>query len=514
MSLNYVTLTGDLGTTAASAQATFTASNWLTDATDELLIPPEPVTLTLPAAGTFATMLLATDNPAPLPSGWSWSASFQLPGINANTFSFFLPAGPNGFTATHGTPAVFTATAATFISGTGLQLTGTLPGGFGSATTYYVTGASGHTFGLAAANGGSALASTSTGTGSALTVSTDISSVAQYSAAPSVLTYLPLPSGTPTAGYVPVATGTGEASVWTAGGGGGGAVNSVTAGDTSIVVGGTSVNPTIETATLDVIAADHPPAANWSNNSHKITSLANGSSAQDAAAFGQIPSLPLSIANGGTGVTARDWAGLLTPTAVQTSAYNANPGDFVPCDTTSGGVHGHPADRAGGPDGHRDQDGHAGRQQRGHVRHRRVRRVQQDRRLGTTGTLSLASQGVIVQYKASGAIWYVYSDDLPLSQLKNLFGFSVITLTDAATIAVNAALGSTFRVTLGGNRTLGTPSNPTDGQRITFEIIQGSGGNFTLAYSGAYAFPASHPVAHPVDHGGAAGLPVLHLRRP
>ena len=131
--------------------------------------------------------------------------------------------------------------------------------------------------------------------------------------------------------------------MWTAGGGGGGAVNSVTAGDTSIVVGGTSVNPTIETATLDVIAADHPPAANWSNNSHKITSLANGSGAQDAAAFGQIPSLPLSIANGGTGVTARDWAGLLTPTAVQTSAYNANPGDFVPCDTTIGSVHGHPA---------------------------------------------------------------------------------------------------------------------------------------------------------------------------
>jgi hypothetical protein len=66
-----------------------------------------------------------------------------------------------------------------------------------------------------------------------------------------------------------------------------GLVTSVTAGDTSIVVGGTSAAPTLETGTLDVIASDHPPAANWSNNSHKITSLANGLASTDAAAYGQ-----------------------------------------------------------------------------------------------------------------------------------------------------------------------------------------------------------------------------------
>jgi len=53
------------------------------------------------------------------------------------------------------------------------------------------------------------------------------------------------------------------------------------------VVGGTATAPTVRTATLDVIAADHPPAADWSNNSHKITSLASGSASSDAAAFGQ-----------------------------------------------------------------------------------------------------------------------------------------------------------------------------------------------------------------------------------
>lgn len=78
------------------------------------------------------------------------------------------------------------------------------------------------------------------------------------------------------------------------------AVVSVTAADTSIVVGGTATAPTVKTGTLDVIAADHPPAADWSNNSHKITSLANGSGAQDAAAFGQIPtSLPPNGSAGG-----------------------------------------------------------------------------------------------------------------------------------------------------------------------------------------------------------------------
>ncbi len=82
---------------------------------------------------------------------------------------------------------------------------------------------------------------------------------------------------------------------------GGSGVASVTAGDTSIVVNNTDpANPTVETGTLDVIATDHPPAANWSNNSKKITSLANGASAQDAAAFGQIPtSLPPSGSAGG-----------------------------------------------------------------------------------------------------------------------------------------------------------------------------------------------------------------------
>ena len=62
-----------------------------------------------------------------------------------------------------------------------------------------------------------------------------------------------------------------------------GGVTSVTAGDSSVVMGGTATDVTVETATLDVIATDHPPAADWSNNSHKITSVTDPTSAQDAA---------------------------------------------------------------------------------------------------------------------------------------------------------------------------------------------------------------------------------------
>jgi hypothetical protein len=69
---------------------------------------------------------------------------------------------------------------------------------------------------------------------------------------------------------------------------------------------------------------------------------------------------------------------------------------------------------------------------------------------------------------------------------------AVVSLTDAATITVNAALGNDFRVTLGGNRTMGAPSNAADGQSVTFELIQpSSGGPYTVTWAsgaGGYSF--------------------------
>jgi hypothetical protein len=63
-----------------------------------------------------------------------------------------------------------------------------------------------------------------------------------------------------------------------------------------------------------------------------------------------------------------------------------------------------------------------------------------------------------------------------------------VALTDASTIATDASLGNYFRVTLGGNRTLGNPTNASDGQRIIFEFIQDGTGSRTLAYDTKFAF--------------------------
>lgn len=62
-------------------------------------------------------------------------------------------------------------------------------------------------------------------------------------------------------------------------------------------------------------------------------------------------------------------------------------------------------------------------------------------------------------------------------------------LTDGANIPVNAALSNVFTVTLGGNRTLGNPSNLTAGQELLFVITQDETGNRTLGYGSAYKFP-------------------------
>jgi hypothetical protein len=70
---------------------------------------------------------------------------------------------------------------------------------------------------------------------------------------------------------------------------------------------------------------------------------------------------------------------------------------------------------------------------------------------------------------------------------------AVVNLTDAATIAVNASLGNDFRVTIAGNRTMGTPTNPVNGQQILFQVTQGSGAPFTLSWGNGYEFSADLP---------------------
>lgn len=69
---------------------------------------------------------------------------------------------------------------------------------------------------------------------------------------------------------------------------------------------------------------------------------------------------------------------------------------------------------------------------------------------------------------------------------------AVTALTFGGSVAVNAAKGNVFSLTLtASTATLATPTNPTNGQHILVFVTQGTGGGFTLAYSGAYNFGTS-----------------------
>ena len=71
---------------------------------------------------------------------------------------------------------------------------------------------------------------------------------------------------------------------------------------------------------------------------------------------------------------------------------------------------------------------------------------------------------------------------------------SVVTLTFGTSIAVNAALGNDFRVTLTASTgTLANPTNPVDGQKIIVSIKQDSTGSRTMAFGTAYSFSTSLP---------------------
>jgi hypothetical protein len=85
---------------------------------------------------------------------------------------------------------------------------------------------------------------------------------------PTVAVSDPLPAPTPNGDVLTVVGG-----AWTPAAPAAGGVASVAAGDTSIVIGGTPANPTVETATLDVIAADHPPVGAVGFNNQNLTDL-------------------------------------------------------------------------------------------------------------------------------------------------------------------------------------------------------------------------------------------------
>jgi hypothetical protein len=102
-------------------------------------------------------------------------------------------------------------------------------------------------------------------------------------------------------------------------------------------------------------------------------------------------------------------------------------------------------------------------------------------KLRTDGTFEPAThKGAASGYAPLNASSKVPAANLPVT-------LPPVPLTDAATIATDASLGNHFRVTLGGNRTLGNPTNPTDGQKILWELIQDGTGTRTITLDTNFA---------------------------
>lgn len=66
-----------------------------------------------------------------------------------------------------------------------------------------------------------------------------------------------------------------------------------------------------------------------------------------------------------------------------------------------------------------------------------------------------------------------------------------VALTDAATVAVDLSAANQFNLVLGGNRTLGVPTNVVAGQQGIINVYQDTTGMRTLAYSWCYSWAGS-----------------------
>lgn len=221
----YVNVVLDLmdpqGRQLTHGQARLRPSCALTDVPDMQVIPPAAAVGTFAPRTTPTVQVLASDSTGPQPSGWTWDMEFSVPG-KLGPRSVFVPAGPVAFTATGAAPAVFTWSPGSeayqvqqLPNGTGVELSGgSLPGGFAAGATYFVTGSSAYTVQLAAYQGGPPLAALSPGSGELTVVQWQLSALVCVSPATGPAGYLPQPSGTPAAGLVPVAVGSGQASEW------------------------------------------------------------------------------------------------------------------------------------------------------------------------------------------------------------------------------------------------------------------------------------------------------------
>jgi hypothetical protein len=84
----------------------------------------------------------------------------------------------------------------------------------------------------------------------------------------------------------------------------------------------------------------------------------------------------------------------------------------------------------------------------------------------------------------------------------------VVSLVEAAPVSIDVSLGEIFNLELTDSRTLGTPTNPTDGKRMTLRVVVPAGSNRTLTLPAVFRFgdeitAITETVAATTDYIGA-----------
>jgi hypothetical protein len=103
---------------------------------------------------------------------------------------------------------------------------------------------------------------------------------------------------------------------------------------------------------------------------------------------------------------------------------------------------------------------------------------------GMSGYLATGAIGTTVQaYNANNAV-----TDVVQSFSKAQRG-TYVTLTDAATVAIDLSLGNHFQLTLGGNRVIGAPTNVVAGQSGVIRLVQDGTGSRTASWNSVFKFP-------------------------
>lgn len=113
------------------------------------------------------------------------------------------------------------------------------------------------------------------------------------------------------------------------------------------------------------------------------------------------------------------------------------------------------------------------------------------------GTIAVLDEATTAQVRSNTA-------DKALSTDQTWAAGDYVALTDAATVDVDLSTGLNFSLTIGGNRTLGAPTNTKNGQAGEIIITQDGTGSRTLAYHANWKFaggadPALSTAAGAVD---------------